>query len=69
MKYALVTGGSRGIGRAIAIRLAQEGYQVIVNYASNQAEAEKTLASLNGQGELMPFDVSDNQQVRQALAD
>lgn len=69
MSYALVTGGSRGIGRAIAIKLAQEGYQVIINYASNQAEAEKTLASLNGQGELMPFDVSDNQQVRQALAD
>jgi len=69
MKYALVTGGSRGIGRAIAVRLAQEGYQVIINYASNQAEAEKTLASLNGQGELLPFDVSDNQQVRQALAD
>lgn len=69
MKYALVTGGSRGIGRAIAIRLTQEGYQVIINYASNQAEAEKTLASLNGQGELLPFDVSDNQQVRQALAD
>ena len=69
MKYALVTGGSRGIGRAIAVRLAQEGYQVIVNYACNQAEAEKTLALLNGQGELLPFDVSDNQQVRQALAD
>ena len=69
MKYALVTGGSRGLGRAIAVRLAQEGYQVIVNYASNQAEAEKTLALLNGQGELLPFDVSDNQQVRQALAD
>lgn len=69
MKYALVTGGSRGIGRAIAIRLSQEGYQVIINYASNQTEAEKTLAALNGQGELLPFDVSDNQQVRQALAD
>ena len=69
MKYALVTGGSRGIGRAIAVKLAQEGYQVIVNYTSNQTEAEKTLALLNGQGELMRFDVSDNQQVRQALAD
>ena len=69
MKYALVTGGSRGIGRAIAIKLAQEGYQVIINYASNQAEAEKTLALLNGQGELLPFDVSDNRQVRQALDD
>jgi len=69
MKFALVTGGSRGIGRAIAIKLAQEGYQVIINYASNQAEAEKTLALLNGQGELLPFDVSDSRQVRQALAD
>ena len=45
MKYALVTGGSRGIGRAITVRLAQEGYQVIINYTSNQTEAEKTLAS------------------------
>ena len=69
MKYALVTGGSRGIGKAIAVKLAQEGYQVIVNYTSNQVEAEKTLALLNGQGELMRFDVSDNQQVRQALTD
>ena len=69
MKYALVTGGSRGIGRAIAVRLAHEGYQVIVNYANNQAEAEKTLALMDGQGELLPFDVSDNQEVRQALAD
>ena len=69
MKYALVTGGSRGIGRAIAIRLSQEGYQVIINYARNQAEAEKTLASLNGQGELLPFDVCDHQRVHQALAD
>ena len=69
MKYALVTGGSRGIGRAIAVKLAQEGYQVIVNYTSNQAEAEKTLALMSGQGELLRFDVSDNQQVRQALTD
>ena len=69
MKYALVTGGSRGIGRAITVRLAKEGYQVIINYTSNQTEAEKTLASINGQGELLPFDVSDNQQVRQALGD
>lgn len=69
MKYALVTGGSRGIGRAITVRQAQEGYQVIINYTSNQTEAEKTLASINGQGELLPFDVSDNQQVRQALDD
>lgn len=67
MKYALVTGGSRGIGRAICIRLAHEGYHVIVNYASNEAEARKTLELMGGQGELMPFDVADAQQTRQAL--
>ncbi len=67
MKYALITGGSRGIGRAIAIRLANDGYQVIINYASNQTEAEKTLELTGGKGELLPFDVSDSQQVRLAL--
>lgn len=55
MKYALVTGGSRGIGRAVVIRLAQDGYQVIINYASNRDEAEKTLEQINGQGELLPL--------------
>lgn len=67
MKYALVTGGSRGIGRAICVRLAQEGYQVIVNYASNEAEAQKTLEMMGGQGELMSFDVANAQQTRTAL--
>ena len=67
MKYALVTGGSRGIGRAICVRLAQEGYNVLINYGSNEAEARHTLELINGQGELLPFDVSDSQQTRQAL--
>ncbi len=66
-KYALITGGSRGIGRAVCVRLAQEGYHVLINYASNEAEAQKTLELCNGQGELMPFDVSDNTAVRAAL--
>ncbi len=73
-KYALVTGGSRGIGRAIAIRLANDGYNVIINYTSNQTEAEKTLEIIRGLqipssagAELLPFDVSDSQQVRLAL--
>ena len=42
MKYALVTGGSRGIGRAICIKLAEQGYNIIINYKSNEAEANKT---------------------------
>ncbi len=68
-KYALVTGGSRGIGRAICIRLAHEGYQVIINYASNEAAARETLELMGGQGELLPFDVSDANAAKQALTD
>ena len=67
MKYALVTGGSRGIGRAICQRLAREGYQVIINYTSNDAEAQRTLELIGGKGEMMRFDVSDSLQTRQAL--
>ncbi|MBO6188274.1 MAG: 3-oxoacyl-ACP reductase FabG [Prevotella sp.] len=67
MNYALITGGSRGIGRAVAVKLAQEGYQVIINYASNEAEAQRTLELCGGKGELLPFDVSDARQSREAL--
>lgn len=42
---------------------------MLINYASNEAEAQKTLELCNGQGELMPFDVSDNTAVRAALND
>ena len=68
-KYALVTGGSRGIGRAICVKLAQEGYQVVINYASNEAEAKKTLEMMDGNGELLPFDVSNAEQTKAALDD
>jgi 3-oxoacyl-[acyl-carrier protein] reductase len=68
-KYALVTGGSRGIGRAICVKLAQEGYQVVINYASNEAEAKKTLEMTDHHGELLPFDVSNAEQTRAALQD
>ena len=67
MKCALVTGGSRGIGRAICIRLANEGYYVLINYKSNQTEAEKTLALINNNGELLQFNVADKQQIKSAL--
>lgn len=70
MKYALVTGGSRGIGRAICTALAAKGYPVIINYASNEAAANETKALIEANGgtaELLPFDVSDEASVDKAL--
>jgi 3-oxoacyl-[acyl-carrier protein] reductase len=70
MKCALITGGSRGIGRAICLKMAALGYYVLINYKSNTAEAEETLRLIkdnNGDGELMPFDVSAKEQVQQVL--
>ena len=70
MKYILVTGGSRGIGRAVCVRLAQMGMPVIINYRSNEAEALKTkqLAEAEGvKAELLPFDVTDEAQVTKAM--
>ncbi len=64
MRYALVTGGSRGIGKAICTRLASMGYFVLINYLSNAAAAEDTLALVReagSDGELMPFDVADRE--------
>jgi len=62
MDYALVTGGSRGIGKAICISLAEMGYHVLINYRSNNDEAENTLEAIKasgGSGELLQFDISD----------
>ena len=70
MKYILVTGGSRGIGRAVCVRLAKMGMPVIINYRSNEAEAQKTKALVEAEGvkaELLPFDVSDEAQVTKAM--
>lgn len=71
MKYALVTGGSRGIGKAICLELAKMGYYVLINYRSNTSEAEKTLEQIkaeNGDGELMTFDVSKPEEIKSAIA-
>jgi 3-oxoacyl-[acyl-carrier protein] reductase len=62
MKFALVTGGSRGIGRAVCIKLAGMGYNVLINYKSNEEEANNTLALVKEKGvdgEIIQFDVSD----------
>ena len=70
MKYALVTGGSRGIGRAVSLRLAKAGYTVIINYQSNEQAAQETLQAIQSQGgqaELLRFDVSNPESAQSAL--
>ena len=67
MKTALVTGGSRGIGRAICQELHKMGYYVLINYVSNQAAAEEALALIEGQGELLKFDVGDPEAVKTVI--
>jgi 3-oxoacyl-[acyl-carrier protein] reductase len=70
MKNALVTGGSRGIGKAICVKLASEGYHIIINYVSNDEAAAKALEAVNaagGTGELLKFDVGDAEAVSGAV--
>jgi len=70
MKYALVTGGSRGIGRSICIKLAEQGYSILINFKSNEAEAKKTAEMVrekNVQAELLRFDVSNKNDVETVL--
>ncbi|MDR2466078.1 MAG: 3-oxoacyl-ACP reductase FabG [Prevotellaceae bacterium] len=70
MKCALVTGGSRGIGKAICIALAETGYHVIINYKSNEVEAADTLAKVTakgGTGEVLQFDVTNKADVDSTL--
>jgi len=72
-KYALVTGGSRGIGRAVCVQLAKDSdYNILINYNSNEAAAKETLKSVNdagGKGELMQFNVTDAENVNSVLND
>ncbi|HRP38410.1 MAG: 3-oxoacyl-ACP reductase FabG [Chitinophagales bacterium] len=70
MKNALVTGGSRGIGRAVCIKLAASGNHIIINYRSNDAEAEKTaelVKEAGGTAELLKFDVADKAAIQTVL--
>ena len=69
-RYALITGASRGIGRAIAIELAKDGCSILLNYKSNHAAAEETkrrIEEAGGEAELMPFDVSQPDAINAAL--
>ena len=71
-QVALVTGGSRGIGRSVALRLATAGVDVVVNYYLNREAAEKTLAEVVGRGvrgHLIQADMKDPVQIRQLLAE
>ena len=68
---ALVTGGSRGIGAAVAEALARDGHPVVVNYKSNQAAAEALKARIEaagGEAVLSQFDVTDAAAAREAIA-
>lgn len=70
MRYALVTGGSRGIGAAVCRELASAGYPVIINYLSGRDAAEETKAAIEAQGgtaELLKFDVADGAETDAAL--
>lgn len=70
MKYALVTGGGRGIGRAVSIQLARDGFCVIINYKRDAESAGQTLKAIleeGGSAELLPFDVSSPESVDAAL--
>jgi len=70
MSIALVTGASRGIGKAIAIQLAKDGFYVLINYRNNEIEAKKTLENIvadGGNGELLQFDISNKEEIKTAI--
>ncbi len=71
MKYALVTGGSRGLGKAVCLKVAKMGIPVLINYQSNEAAAQEVKALVEAEGvsaELLRFDVRVKQEVDEALS-
>ncbi len=70
MKCALVTGGSRGIGKAICLKLAEQDYHIIINFQSNEDAAKQTLQEVTAKGttgELLKFDVSKREEIESVL--
>jgi len=70
MKSSLVTGGSRGIGRAICVKLAELGYHVVINYKGNEIAANETLELVKAKGasgELLKFDVANKEEIQSIL--
>jgi len=69
-KYALVTGGSRGIGRAVCLKLAGMGYNVLINYKGNKEAADETAKLVTAAGvsaETLMFDVGNKEDIRKVL--
>ncbi len=69
-KYALVTGGSRGIGKACCIKLAEMGYNILVNYKGNKEAAVETAALVREYGvsaQILQFDVANKEEVKHAI--
>jgi 3-oxoacyl-[acyl-carrier protein] reductase len=69
-KVAIVTGASKGIGRAISLELARNGYHIVANYHSDEKGAIETQAMIHqegGDGDIMQFDVSNHEEARNAM--
>ncbi|MDA3899595.1 MAG: 3-oxoacyl-ACP reductase FabG [Spirochaetes bacterium] len=72
LQVALITGGSRGIGRAVAIELGNAGFYCVINYKSNKQAAEETLSTITGNGadgEISAFDVTDRIATKSVIAE